>query len=131
MENINPVNEEGNIIKRTTVLALSLSLLLLSVAVLSGCGTNNEVSNGAIKMLHTTGQLAKAIGSSDQVKVKELGPKLESQWSVYGDQVKKDHKDLYEKTEIYLDPTVAGSKTIPLDKQALGSLNKQLTKVLK
>jgi len=116
--------------KRTVTLVLSL-LLVFGFA-LAGCGTaNNEVSEGVNKMLDTTDQLAKAIDSGDQAKVKEVGPKLEEQWKVFEDQVKKQDKDLYEKIEKYLDPTIAGSQATPLDKQALGNLNQQLTDALK
>jgi len=40
-------------------------------------------------------------------------------------------KDLYEKIEKYLDPTIAGSEAKTLDKEALGNLNGQLTNALK
>ena len=45
--------------------------------------------------------------------------------------LKKDNKDLYGKIEKYLDPTIAGSQAATLDKQALSSLNNQLTDALK
>ena len=115
--------------KLTTML---LSLMLVSVFVLAGCGANNsKVSDGVNQMLDTTKQLSKAIDSGDQAKVKEVGPKLEDQWKVFEDDVKKDNKDLYGKIEKYLDPTIAGSQAATLDKQALSSLNNQLTDALK
>jgi iron uptake system EfeUOB component EfeO/EfeM len=110
------------------VLALGLGGSLL----LAGCSsTNSKVSDGVNKMLDTTEQLSKAIDSGDQAKVKEVGPKLEDQWSSFEDDVKKDNKDLYGKVEKYLDPTIAGSKAATLDKSALKTLNNQLTDALK
>ena len=41
------------------------------------------------------------------------------------------HKDLYEKIEKYLAPTIAGSEADTFDKKALGTLNDQLTDALK
>jgi iron uptake system EfeUOB component EfeO/EfeM len=109
-----------------------LAIVLGSVLVLAGCGSNNsKVSEGVNKMLDTTGQLSKAIDSGDQAKVKEVGPKLEDQWKTFEDDVKKDNKDLYAKVEKYLDPTIAGSQATPLDKNALSTLNGQLTDALK
>lgn len=109
-----------------------LSLMFVSIFVLAGCGANNnKVSDGVNQMLDTTKQLSKAIDSGDQAKVKEVGPKLEDQWKVFEDDVKKDNKSLYVKVEKYLDPTIAGSQATTLDKQALGTLNNQLTGALK
>lgn len=116
--------------KRLTTMLLSITLV--SVFVLVGCGANNsKVSDGVNQMLDTTKQLSKAIDSGDQAKVKEVGPKLEDQWKVFEDDVKKDNKDLYGKIEKYLDPTIAGSQAATLDKQAISSLNNQLTDALK
>ncbi len=109
-----------------------LALGLGSALFLAGCGSNDsKVSEGVNKMLDTTEQLSKAIDSGDQAKVKEVGPKLEDQWSSFEDDVKKDDKELYEKIEKYLDPTIAGSEAATLDKEALGTLNDQLTDALK
>jgi len=114
------------------ITSMFLAIGLGSALVLAGCSSNdNKVSDGVNKMLDTTEQLSKAIDSGDQAKVKEVGPNLENQWSAFEDDVKKDNKDLYEKIEKYLDPTIAGSKADTLDKEALGSLNNQLTKTLK
>ncbi|HWI46702.1 hypothetical protein [Rummeliibacillus pycnus] len=115
------------------ITSMILSIGLGSALVLAGCGSNksNEVSDGVNKMLDTTEQLSKAIDSGDQAKVKEVGPKLEDQWKVFEDEVKKDNKDLYGKVEKYLDPTIAGSEAPTLDKKALGTLNDQLTEALK
>jgi iron uptake system EfeUOB component EfeO/EfeM len=99
---------------------------------LAGCSSaDSKVSDGVNKMLDTTEQLSKAIDSGDQAKAKEVGPKLEDQWSSFEDDVKKDNKDLYETIEKYLDPTIAGSEAATLDKEALGTLNDQLTNALK
>jgi iron uptake system EfeUOB component EfeO/EfeM len=107
-------------------------LLLSSVLLLTGCGnTDSKVADGVNKMLDTTAQLSKAIENGDQKKVQEVGPKLEGHWSSFEDDVKKDNKDLYEKIEKYLDPTIAGSKASTLDKNALSTLNNQLTDALK
>ena len=114
------------------ITSMILAIILASVFVLAGCGsTNNKVSDGVNKMLDTTAQLSKAIESGDQAKVKKVGPTLEEQWSSFEDDVKKDNKDLYGKGEKYLDPTIAGSKADTLDKEALGTLNNQLTDALK
>ncbi|MGG1398527.1 hypothetical protein ABE288_12045 [Bacillus salipaludis] len=87
------------------ITSLVLAVGLGSALVLSGCSSNdNKVSDGVNKMLDTTEQLSKAIDSGDQAKVKEVGPKLEDQWSSFEDDVKKDNKDLYGKVEKYLDP---------------------------
>ncbi|MFJ8264109.1 hypothetical protein ACIQ4I_19545 [Rummeliibacillus sp. NPDC094406] len=117
--------------KKLTSMVLSIGFG--SALLLAGCGSNNsnEVSDGVNKMLDTTEQLSKAIDSGDQAKVKEVGPKLEDQWKVFEDEVKKDNKDLYGKVEKYLDPTIAGSEAPTLDKKALGTLNDQLTDALK
>ncbi|TWE01948.1 hypothetical protein FB550_105320 [Neobacillus bataviensis] len=116
--------------KKLTSMVLAIGLG--SAIVLAGCSsTDSKVSEGVNEMLDTTGQLSKAIDSGDQAKVKEVGPKLEDQWSSFEDDVKKDNKDLYEKIEKYLDPTIAGSEAATLDKEALGNLNDQLTGALK
>jgi iron uptake system EfeUOB component EfeO/EfeM len=115
--------------KLTTMI---LALVLVSVFALAGCGSkDSKVSDGVNQMLETTDQLSKAITAEDQEKVKEVGPKLEEQWSSLEDDVKKDNKDLYEKIEKYLDPTIAGSEAENLDKEALGTLNNQLEDALK
>ncbi|WP_102693328.1 hypothetical protein [Rummeliibacillus pycnus] len=115
------------------IATMALSIGFASALLLAGCGSNNDnaVSNGVNKMLDTTEQLSKAIDSGNQAKVKEVGPKLEDQWSSFEDEVKKDNKDLYTKVEKYLDPTIAGSKAPTLDKKALGTLNNELTGALK
>jgi iron uptake system EfeUOB component EfeO/EfeM len=116
--------------KKFTSMVLTISLG--SALVLAGCSsTDNKVSDGVNKMLDTTEQLSTAIDSGDQAKVKEVGPKLEDQWSSFEDDVKKDNKDLYLKIEKYLDPTIAGSEAATLDKEVLGTLNDQLTEALK
>lgn len=112
----------------TIVFAISLGVSLL----LAGCNSDNsKVSNGVNKMLDTTEQLSKAIENGEQVRIKKFGPKLENQWSSFEDDVKKENKDLYEKVEKYLDPTIAGSEAATIDKKALGNLNNHLTDTLK
>ncbi|MCQ6280106.1 hypothetical protein [Bacillus sp. EB600] len=114
------------------ITSMILTVGLGSALLLAGCGSqNSKVSAGVNKMLDTTEQLSKAIDSGDKAKVKEVGPKLEDQWSSFEDEVKKDNKDSYEKIEKYLDPTIAGSEAATLDKEALGNLNGQLTDALK
>jgi iron uptake system EfeUOB component EfeO/EfeM len=116
--------------KKLTSLVLTIGLG--GSLLLAGCSsTNSKVSDGVNKMLDTTEQLSKAIDSSDQAKVKEIGPKLEDQWSSFEDDVKKDNKDSYEKVEKYLDPTIAGSEASTLNKSALKTLNNQLSDALK
>ena len=97
------------------IAALFISLALISVFILAGCGSSSKVSDGVNKMLDTTGQLSKAIDRGDQAKAKEIGPKLEDQWSSFEDEVKKENKSLYNKVEKYLDPTIAGTEASPLD----------------
>lgn len=89
-----------------------------------------QVKDGISKLLTTTDELKKAIDAGDQAKVKELGPKLEDTWKTFEDGVKPRNADLYEKLEASLNPEVAGSQVSPLDKQALGKLNDQLTQTL-
>ncbi|OIK15625.1 hypothetical protein BIV60_08770 [Bacillus sp. MUM 116] len=114
------------------VTSMVLAIGLGSALVLAGCNsTENKVSDGVNKMLDTTGQLSKAIKSGDQAKVKELGPKLEDHWATFEDDVKKEDKELYQKVEKYLDPTIAGSEAAAIDKEVLGKLNDQLTDALK
>ncbi|SDN47368.1 hypothetical protein [Bacillus sp. OK048] len=114
------------------VQAVILAFGFGSALVLAGCNsTDSKISVGVNNMLETTEQLAKAIENGDQAKVKEVGPQLEDQWSSFEEGVKKDNKDLYEKIEKYLAPTIAGSEAATLDKDALGSLNDQLTLALK
>ncbi|MDM5248431.1 MULTISPECIES: hypothetical protein [unclassified Lysinibacillus] len=114
------------------LMALVLAIGLGCTLFLAGCSSkDSKVSDGVNNMLETTNQLSKAIESGDKAKVKEVGPKLEDQWKVFEDEVKKEHKDLYEKIEKYLDPTIAGSEAKTLDKQALSTLNEQLTDALK
>jgi len=114
------------------ITSMVLAIGLGSALVLAGCSSNDtKVSDGVNKMLDTTEELSKAIDSGDQAKVKEVGPQLEDQWSSFEDDVKKDNKDLYEKIEKYLDPTIAGSEAATLDQEALGNLNDQLSDALK
>jgi iron uptake system EfeUOB component EfeO/EfeM len=114
------------------ITSMFLAIGLGGSLILAGCSSeNSKVSDGVNKMLDTTEELSKAIDSGDQAKVKKVGPQLEDQWSSFEDDVKKDNKDLYEKIETYLDPTIAGSEAATLDKEALGNLNGQLTDALK
>jgi iron uptake system EfeUOB component EfeO/EfeM len=107
------------------------TMVLGSGFMMAGCSsTDSKVSEGVKEMLDTTEQLAKAIESGDQATVKEVGPKLEDQWSSFEDDVKKDNENLYEKIEKYLDPTIAGSEAPSLDKEALSTLNGELTNAL-
>lgn len=112
--------------------SLILAVGIGSTLVLAGCGSkDSKVSDGVKNMLDTTAQLSKEIDSGNQTKIKETGPKLEDQWSSFEDDVKKENKDLYEKVEKYLDPTIAGSEAPTVDKSALKKLNNQLTAALK
>lgn len=104
---------------------------LVGVLALTGCGSNDsKVTEGVNEMLATTEDLSQAIKSEDEAKVKEIGPKLEEQWSSFEDDVKKDNEELYEKIEKYLDPTIAGSEAETLESEALTTLNNELTAAL-
>ncbi|MBL0385592.1 hypothetical protein JJB07_02920 [Tumebacillus sp. ITR2] len=90
-----------------------------------------EVKSGTAKMITTTEDLKKAIADNNNVKIKELGPKLEETWATFEDGVKPRSSDMYEKIEKYLNPEVAGSQAAALDKNALSTLNDQLNAALK
>ncbi|AFM40369.1 hypothetical protein Desaci_1343 [Desulfosporosinus acidiphilus SJ4] len=127
------------------------STLIIGLTVIAGCAnsssssTQNPISqtssnqtatptvihSGVTKMLSITDTLKSAINSGDEVTVKKTGPQLEDAWSPFEDNVKQKYPDLYKKIEDYLDPTIAGSKASPMDKQTLGTLNGELTKALK
>lgn len=92
--------------------------------------TPSAIKTGVTKMLSITAELKTAIDAGDEAKVKASGPQLEDAWSPFEDNAKQKYPDLYKKVEEFLDPTIAGSKVSPLDKQALGTLNGELTKVL-
>jgi iron uptake system EfeUOB component EfeO/EfeM len=130
---------------------LLASTLVISLTVIAGCAngtssstqgptsqsTTNQtaaptaIHSGVTKMLGITDALKSAINSGDEVTVKKTGPQLEDAWSPFEDNVKQKYPDLYKKIEEYLDPTIAGSKASPMDKQTLGTLNGELTKALK
>lgn len=136
---------------------MKLSRIILASAIvislgLAGCGTTNttpqanqteqkasqdtsnpgasDIKTGLTKMLSITAELKTAIDAGDEAKVKTTGPKLEDVWGPFEDNVKQKYPDLYKKIEESLDPTIAGSKASPLDKQALGKLNGDLTQAL-
>jgi len=92
--------------------------------------TPSVTKTGVTKMLSITADLKTAIDADDGAKVKVTGPQLEDAWSLFEDNVKQKYPDLYKKIEEVLDPTIAGSKASPLDKQTLGTLNGELTQVL-
>lgn len=131
------------------------STLVISLAVIAGCGANNTVpttpspsdkatkteqtatqntpstiKTGVTTMLSITAELKTAIDAGDEAKVKATGPKLEDAWGPFEDSVKQKYPDLYKKVEESLDPTMAGAKASPLDKQMLGKLNGDLTQAL-
>ncbi|BCJ85891.1 hypothetical protein [Effusibacillus dendaii] len=117
---------------------------LIGTFALAGCSssapstsssTKNEtaaptVKEGVTKLLAAANDLKTQITAGDEAKVKELGPKLEDIWKTFEDDVKPKYPDLYEKVEESLNPTIAGSKASPLDKQALSKLNDQLIQAL-
>jgi iron uptake system EfeUOB component EfeO/EfeM len=130
-----------------------LEVTLVSGLVLMGCGANNtapapqnqqqpakqeqakpeakaDIKAGVTKMLGITTDLKKAINAGDEAKVKTIGPQLEDVWASFEDNVKDKYPDIYKKVEDSLDPTVAGSKASPLNKEVLGKLNDQLTQAL-
>lgn len=92
--------------------------------------TPSAIKTGVTKMLSITTDLKTAIDAGDEAKVKVTGPQLEDAWSPFEDDVKLKYPDIYKKIEEVLDPTIAGSKASPLDKQVLGTLNGELTQVL-
>ena len=92
--------------------------------------TTSTIKSGATNMLGITADLKAAIDAGDEAKVKVTGPKLEDAWSPFEESVKQKYPDSYKKIEESLDPAIAGSKVSPLDKQALGTLNDNLTKAL-
>jgi iron uptake system EfeUOB component EfeO/EfeM len=89
-----------------------------------------SVKDGVTNLLALANELKTEISAGDQAKVKENGPKLEDTWSSFEDSVKPKYPDLYAKVEQYLDPTVAGSKSDPLDKQTLLKLDEGLIQAL-
>jgi len=92
--------------------------------------TPSATKTGVTKMLSITANLKTAIDVGDEAKVKETGSQLEDAWSPFEDNTKQKYPELYNKIEKFLDPTIAGSKVSPLDKQALGTLNGELTQAL-
>lgn len=92
--------------------------------------TSSDIKAGVTKMLSITADLKTAIDTGDEAKVKVTGPQLEEAWGLFEDSVKTKYPDLYQKVEQFLDPTIAGVKASPLDKQALGKLNGDLTQAL-
>ncbi len=126
-----------------------LALALAGIIALTGCASANttssnatsapapaaeekatEIKAGTAKMLEITAELKKAIEAGDESTVKTLGPKLEEAWGPFEDKVKEKYADLYKKVEDALDPTIAGTEASPLDKDALGKFNDQLTQAL-
>jgi iron uptake system EfeUOB component EfeO/EfeM len=90
----------------------------------------DQVKASATQLISLTNDLKKAIDGGDEVKIKEIGPKLEDIWSTFEDGVKPRNADLYEEIEKSLNPEVAGSQKSPIDKQLLGKLNDDLTQSL-
>jgi iron uptake system EfeUOB component EfeO/EfeM len=137
---------------------IMIAVVVLSTMALSGCGTANQpqsntvgntpvnsttqspsgmqgetssnIKDGVAKMLATANELKNEISTGNDSKIKETGPKLEDTWHSFEDSVKQKYPDSYGTVEQYLDPTVAGSKATPLDKQALSKLNDQLIQAL-
>lgn len=92
--------------------------------------TSSDIKTGATRMLGITAELKTAIDAGDEAKVKTTGPKLEDAWAPFEDKAKDKYPDLYKKLEQFLDPTIAGTKASPLDKQVLGKLTEDLTQAL-
>ena len=91
---------------------------------------SSSIKSGVMKMITISADLKKAIDSGDEAKVKTTGPQLEEAWHTFEDDVKTKYPDSYKKVEESLDPTVAGSKATPLNKDVLGKLNDQLAQAL-
>ncbi|UOF89098.1 hypothetical protein LSG31_14320 [Fodinisporobacter ferrooxydans] len=89
-----------------------------------------DIKSGVAKMLSVATDLKKQIEAGDEAKVKSTGPQLEDAWHSFEDSVKAKYPDQYAGVEKFLDPTVAGSKISPLDKQTLSKLDDQLIQTL-
>ncbi len=101
-------------------ISLLLVVALLSMIALVGCTTTaSKIKVGADTMLKITSELTKEIDTGNKEKLKGLGEDLESNWSVFEDEVKQKYPDIYEKVEDALDPTIAGTRANPLDKDTL------------
>jgi hypothetical protein len=96
----------------------------------SNAKKDTGIKDGITKLLSATNELKKDIPSGDEVKIKNAGKKLGDTWSSVEDIVKPKHPDLYDNVEKYLNPLVAGSQVVPVDKQVLLKLNNQLIQVL-
>lgn len=132
---------------RQTVTKL-LSLAIMGSIALTGCSTavsktvnpsakteaqakkNTGIKEGIKKLLSVTNQLKREIASEQEEKIKGTGKELSDTWVSFEDNVKPKHPDLYDNIEKYLNPIVAGSNTMPLDKKVLANLNDQLIQVL-
>ncbi|MCQ6282198.1 multicopper oxidase family protein [Bacillus sp. EB600] len=126
-----------------------LALAIIGTVALSGCSAvnssvsknvnssataeanaQNGIKGDITKLLSAANELKKEVSSGDGTNIKGAGTKLEDTWSSIEDSVKPKHPDLYENVEKYLNPTVAGSKAAPPDKQAIATLDNQLIQVL-
>ncbi len=92
--------------------------------------TSTSIKAGVTKLLSVANELKTEVTVGDSAKTQETGPKLEETWRTFEDAVKPKYPELYNKVEQYLNPTVAGSKATPIDKQTLAKLNDALIQVL-
>jgi iron uptake system EfeUOB component EfeO/EfeM len=92
--------------------------------------SSSDIKAGVNKMLSIAKDLKKQIEAGDKANIKVTGPQLEDAWHSFEDSVKAKYPDIYEGVEKSLDPTVAGSKASPLDKQTLAKLDDQLIQAL-
>lgn len=90
----------------------------------------NQIKAGASQMIGLTNDLKNEMDKANEAKINEIGSKLEETWSTFEDGVRPRNADLYEKIEKSLNPEVAGSQKIPVDKQALTQLNDSLAQAL-
>jgi iron uptake system EfeUOB component EfeO/EfeM len=113
-------------------MTLGLSALLAAAIVLPACGNKSEisVSEGVNNMKAALTDVQAAVDAGDGEKAKASADELEEAWEKFEDNVKKQSKDLYEKVETPLHAIEAGSKSDPLDKDALAKSVTDLSEVL-
>lgn len=92
--------------------------------------SDDQIKDGAAKLLQTAKELREAAIAGDEVKLKAYGPELEENWSKIEDGIKPQYPKFYEQVEKYLNPAVAGTQASAIDKDAILQLDDQLIQVL-
>jgi iron uptake system EfeUOB component EfeO/EfeM len=130
--NLNPTVEgtKASQIDKDAILKLDNQLIQVLFDLSQKLIPIDQVKAGATQLISITNDLKKEIDAGNEAKIKEIGPKLEETWKTFEDGVKPRSADLYAKIEKSLNPEVAGSQKSPIDKQALGTLNENLTQTL-